>query len=90
VAAEVFEQRGLPLSDALFPGAPYLDTLILGLVYRDTWSRSELSPRDRSLITIAMTQAAYQTDQLRVHLGRGLDNGITPEELSEMMAHVTL
>ena len=90
VAADVFEQRGLPLPDARFPGAPYLDTLISGLVYRDTWPRSELSLRDRSLITIAMTQAAYQTDQLRGHLGRGLDNGITPEELSEMMAHVTL
>ena len=90
VAADVFEQRGLPLPDARFPGAPYLATLISGLVYRDTWPRSELSLRDRSLITIAMTQAAYQTDQLRVHLGRGLDNGITPEELSEMMAHVTL
>ena len=30
------------------------------------------------------------TDQLRVHLNRGLDNGITPEELSELMAQVTL
>ena len=90
VAADVFEQRGLPLPDSRFPGAPYLDTLISGLVYGDTWPRSELSPRDRSLITIAMTQAAYQTDQLRVHLGRGLDNGVTPEELSEMMAHITL
>ncbi len=90
VAAEVFEQRGLPMPDSRFPGAPYLDTLISGLVYGDTWPRSGLSPRDRSLITIAMTQAAYQTDQLRVHVGRGLDNGITPEELSEMMAQVTL
>ena len=90
VAADVFEQRGLPLPDARFPGAPYLDTLISGLVYRDTWPRRALSLRDRSLITIAMTQAAYQTDQLRAHVRRGLDNGITPEELSEMMAHVTL
>jgi len=90
VAAGVFEQRGLPLPDARFPGAPYLDTLISGLVYGDTWPRDQLSPRDRSLITIAMTQAAYQTDQLRVHIGRGLDNGITPEELAEMMAQVTL
>jgi 4-carboxymuconolactone decarboxylase len=52
--------------------------------------RPDLSPRDRSLVTIAMTQAAYQTDQLRVHLRRGLDNGLTPEELSELMAQVTL
>jgi len=90
VAAEVFEQRGLPLPDARFPGAPYLDTLIDGLVYGETWTRPELSPRDRSLVTIAMTQAAYQTDQLRVHLRRGLDNGITPAELADLMAQVTL
>lgn len=90
VAAEVFEQRGLPLPDARFPGAPYLDTLIDGLVYGDTWTRPGLSPRDRSLVTIAMTQAAYQTDQLRGHIRRGLDNGITPLELSELMAQVTL
>jgi 4-carboxymuconolactone decarboxylase len=90
VLEEVFEARGLPLPDARFPGAPYLDELIDGLVYGDTWTRPELSPRDRSLVTIAMTQAAYQTDQLRVHLRRGLDNGITPEELSELMAQVTL
>jgi len=90
VLEEVFEARGLPLADTRFPGAPYLDTLIDGLVYGETWTRPELSPRDRSLVTIAMTQAAYQTDQLRVHLRRGLDNGITPEELSELMAQVTL
>lgn len=90
VAAEVFEARGLPLPDARFPGAPYMATLIDGLVYGETWPRPQLSARDRSLVTIAMTQAAYQTDQLRVHLRRGLDNGITPEELSELMAQVTL
>ncbi|MCB1672734.1 MAG: carboxymuconolactone decarboxylase family protein [Gammaproteobacteria bacterium] len=90
VAAEVFAARGLELPDARFPGAPYLDTLIDGLVYGETWTRPQLSARDRSLVTIAMTQAAYQTDQLRVHLRRGLDNGITPAELSELMAQVTL
>jgi len=90
IAAEVFESRGLPLADSRFPGAPYLETLIDGLVYGETWTRAQLSPRDRSLVTIAVTQAAYQTDQLRVHLGRGLDNGITPEELSELMAQITL
>jgi len=90
IAAQVFEARGLTLPDARFPGAPYLDTLIDGLVYGETWTRPQLSARDRSLVTIAVTQAAYQTDQLRVHLNRGLDNGITPEELSELMAQVTL
>lgn len=91
VAAEVMAARGIELSDARFPASPYLDELLDTLVYGETWSRTDvLTAKQRSLITIAMTQAAYQTDQLRVHINRGLDNGVTPEELSEMMAHITL
>ena len=90
VAAGVFEARDLPVKDGRFPGAPYLEDLIDGLVYGETWSRSQLSVRDRSLATIAVTLAGYQSDQLRVHLQRGLDNGVTPQEISELIAHVTL
>ncbi len=90
VTAEVLEARGLPLGDGRFPAAPYLDELIDGLVYSETWTRDELSARDRSLATIAVTLANYQTDQLRVHLNRGLDNGLTTEEISELIAQVTL
>ena len=86
----VLQARGLPLPHARFPAAPYLGELIAGLGYAETWARPQLSARDRSLATIAMTMAAYQTDELRVHINRGLDNGVTPEELSELMAHVTL
>jgi len=90
VTAEVLGARGLPLGDGRFPAAPYLDELIDGLVYGETWTRDELSARDRSLATIAVTLANYQTDQLRVHLNRGLDNGLTTEEISELIAQVTL
>ena len=90
VAAEVLESRSLPVGDERFPGAPYLDDLIDGLVYGETWNRNQLSVRDRSLATIAVTLAGYQSDQLRVHLQRGLDNGVTVQEISELIAHVTL
>ena len=90
VAAEVFESRSLPVGDERFPGAPYLDDLIDGLVYGETWNRNQLSARDRSLATIAVTLAGYRSDQLRVHLQRGLDNGVTVQEISELIAHVTL
>ncbi len=90
VTAEVLTARGLPLGDGRFPAAPYLDELIDGLVYGETWSREELSTRDRSLATIAVTLANYQTDQLRVHLNRGLDNGLTTQEISELIAQVAL
>jgi 4-carboxymuconolactone decarboxylase len=54
------------------------------------WSRPGLSPRDRSMITIAVAQAALASDQLRGHLGRALNNGLTPEEITEVITHVTL
>ena len=90
MAAEVFEGRGLPIPAGRFPGAPYLEDLIDGLVYGETWTRDQLSVRDRSLATIAVTLAGYQSDQLRVHLQRGLDNGVTVQEISELIAHITL
>ncbi len=91
VIAGVYEARGLPMGDGRFPAAPYLDELITGLVFEETWGREQqLSARDRSLATIAVTLSNYQTDQLRVHLNRGLDNGLTTEEISELIAQVTL
>ncbi|MGB1746301.1 MAG: carboxymuconolactone decarboxylase family protein, partial [Pseudohongiellaceae bacterium] len=90
VAAEVMESRGIVLGGGRFPAAPYLDELIDGLVFDETWGREQLSARDRSLATIAVTLSNYQTDQLRVHLNRGLDNGLTTEEIAELIAQVTL
>jgi alkylhydroperoxidase/carboxymuconolactone decarboxylase family protein YurZ len=89
VAATVFERRNLPMPQSDLPAAPYLDTLVDGLV-ADTWERPELSARERSLVTIAVAQTLYSTDELRTQMERALQNGITPAELSELIAHVTL
>ena len=90
IAAEVFEARGFSIPDGRFSGTPYLGELIDGLVYGETWTRNLLSVRDRSLATIAVTLAGYQSDQLRTHLQRGLDNGLTAQQISELIAHTTL
>lgn len=90
ISAEVLAERGYPLGDNRFPGAPYLQTLIDGLVFGDTWTRTPLTPRERSVATIAVTLAGYQTEQLRTHLGRGLDNGLSVQEIAELIAHATL
>lgn len=42
------------------------------------------------MITISVGQALYASDQLRGHLGRALNNGLTPEEIREVITHVTL
>ncbi len=90
ISAEVLAARGHPLGDSRFPGAPYLQTLIDGLVFGDTWTRTPLTPRERSVATIAMTLAGYQSEQLRTHLARGLDNGLSVQEIAELIAHATL
>ena len=77
----------LPAPD-LYAGSPYLRELRNSLVYGEIWERPYLSKRDRSLITIAVLQALAR-EELAIHIPRGLDNGLTPEEISEIILHVT-
>ena len=73
-----------------YTAVPRLGQLRNSLLYGDIWERPLLSKRDRSLITVAVTQALYTTNELRLHIGRALDeNGVSPEELSEVILHVT-
>ena len=68
--------------------APKLAELTSDVVFGDVWERSELSKRDRSLITVAVLTALYRTEQLRGHIGRALDNGVTREEIAEVIVHM--
>jgi 4-carboxymuconolactone decarboxylase len=68
--------------------APKLAELTETVVFGDVWERPELSKRDRSLITVAALTAMYRTDQLRGHIGRALDNGVTREEIAEVITHM--
>jgi len=58
------------------------------VLYRDLWERTDLSKRDRSLVTVAALVATYRPEQLSVHLGRALDNGVTREELAGLITHL--
>lgn len=58
------------------------------LLYGDLWERTALSKRDRSLVTIAALIATYRPEQLSVHIGRALDNGVTREEIAEVITHL--
>ncbi len=70
--------------------APKLAELTDDVLFEDVWNRSELSARDRSLITVAVLTAGGNTDQLGFHLGRAIENGVAQEELIEAITHVTL
>ena len=67
---------------------PKLVDLTENVLFGDVWERPALSKRDRSLITVAVLTALYRTDQLRGHIGRALDNGVTQEEIGELITHI--
>jgi 4-carboxymuconolactone decarboxylase len=64
--------------------AQYTDEVLFG----DVWKRAGLSPRDRSLVTVAALVAGYRTNELPFHLKRALDNGVTKDELIETITHL--
>lgn len=80
-------EADVPAPD-LYEGSPYLGELRNSVVYGEIWERPQLSKRDRSLITIAVLQALAR-EELAIHIPRGLDNGLSPEEISEIILHVT-
>jgi 4-carboxymuconolactone decarboxylase len=64
--------------------ADYSDKVLFG----DVWERPGLSPRDRSLITVASLVSLYRTNELAFHIGKALDNGVTRDELIELITHL--
>jgi 4-carboxymuconolactone decarboxylase len=70
--------------------APGLAKLTDDVLFGDVWLRPELSPRDRSLVTISALIATGKTAQLAGHLGRALDNGLQPSEASGLLAHLAI
>lgn len=67
---------------------PKLAELTERVVFGEVWSRPGLSQRDRSLITVAALIALARDDQLKGHIWRAMDNGVTKEELSEIFTHL--
>jgi 4-carboxymuconolactone decarboxylase len=68
--------------------APKLAELTDDVLFADVWNRGELAARDRSLITVAVLTAGGDADQLRFHLGRAKENGLTETELIEAITHL--
>jgi 4-carboxymuconolactone decarboxylase len=59
------------------------DALLGGL-----WQRPELSPRDRSIVTVAALIARIQTIEMPYHFALAMNNGVKPSELSEIITHL--
>ena len=68
--------------------APKLAQLTDDVLFGDVWERAELSPRDRSLVTVAALIANGNTEQLTGHLNRAKQNGLSEVELAEVIIHL--
>jgi 4-carboxymuconolactone decarboxylase len=68
---------------------PKLSDMTQDMLFGDVWETPGLSKRDRSVVTVAVNTALYRTEQLRSHINRALDNGVTKEEIVQIITHVT-
>jgi 4-carboxymuconolactone decarboxylase len=64
--------------------AKYTQERLLG----EVWKRPGLSPRDRSIVTLAVLVARNQTVEMPYYLNLALDNGVKPAEISELITHL--
>jgi 4-carboxymuconolactone decarboxylase len=70
---------------AIAPGVLHFTTDVL---FRNLWLRPGLAPRDRSLVTVSALVASGQVAQITYHLGRALDNGLTPAQAGEALTQL--
>ena len=68
--------------------APKLADLTEDILFGDVWERPVLSKRDRSLATVSALVAMNRTEQLPFHIQRAIENGVTKEELVEVITHL--
>jgi 4-carboxymuconolactone decarboxylase len=68
--------------------APGLVGFTDDVLFGQVWTRPGLSPRDRSLVTVAALTTGGNTGQLTYHLGLARQNGVTEAELIEAITHL--
>lgn len=68
--------------------APRLTEISDAVLFDDVWKRPELAPRDRSVVTVAALIALYRTNELPFHLEKAIENGVTRDEIVEVITHL--
>lgn len=78
-----------PAQKSPFGGiAPALGDYTDNVLFGDVWKRPQLSPRDRSLVTVTCLVANYRINEMPFHIKRALENGVTREEIVEAITHL--
>jgi 4-carboxymuconolactone decarboxylase len=77
-----------PTQDDVRMVAPALARYSQGPLLTELWKRPDLSPRDRSISTVAALIARNQTSEMPHYVELALDNGVKPSEVSEIITHL--
>jgi len=84
--AEAARRRAV--AETMSKVVPPLAEATNSVLFEDLWLRTTLSPRDRSLVTVAALVASGQSEQLSFHLNRAMENGLTRSEAEEVVHHL--
>jgi len=82
------EKPASPAQKAFGALAPKFADLTDQVLFGDIWERSALNKRDRSLITCAALVATGKTEQMSFHFPEAIQNGVTQDELIELITHL--
>ena len=64
-----------------------LEDVITRFAWGEVWSRPGLDPKIRSVVTLVIAATRSQWDEFRVHVRGALNNGLTRDELKEVLLH---
>ena len=82
------EVIGHDLSEAALAGATFdrpFQELALRVCWGEVWARPGLDRRTRSIVNLAMLTALGKPNELRLHIRGALTNGVTAEEIQEVL-----
>jgi len=81
--ASLVDERQAAVTDFTRP----LEDLVVRYCFGEVWSRQQLDPKTRSMLTLAVLTALGKPNQLRVHVQAAINNGVTQEEIREVLLH---
>lgn len=68
---------------------PFQD-FIVGAAWADVWSRDGIDRRTRSVVTLSVLMALGHWEELRMHVRAARRNGLTDDEIAEVLLHATV
>ncbi|NTF34205.1 carboxymuconolactone decarboxylase family protein [Rhizobium skierniewicense] len=85
---EAQEERKRVAPPAVYTVAPGLGHFTDDVLFGEVWVRTDLAPRDRSLVTLSAIVSTGKNEQIAAHVSRALDNDVKPGEIGELITHL--